>query len=890
MKLPYLQATQQSVDMVSQFGGLNKKLLAPENEFSDMLNMSAMQFPMVATREKRGHIRVNGNDTIDNAIGVHAKDRLLVTYLKESDTGVVFPDGLTAQTVDGVRQNDGVWTSFLGLENRDENALTFIEDYLRNVDDEVNGRIYFWQNNTNVGVSYYSTDTYNNGVYIKWSHPTLTASSQFGLLIGEIESVVYPYKNDANRIKVKIRDKSARNEYFYTWIESFGYDVRLDSSKSTYSKYSAFEGGSDEGGVLRSIVLSYDIHNDLFKFKKGAKVYAYINTSSRFMGIAEKNESNLYSYAKITANNEEEINRLRGNTLDYNGNKFKIVSVTKTANEYEYTAKIERPHEAIPKDFSPRENRLWLGEVNPETGEMISTNICPAASGKRHIVEMGAYLVVFPEKVRINTADRSLSGHYNSIENLEFTNKLVHGDASYSYRLVLHDGTVVDLDNKGVVSATSPTDPFDGQLWIDNTTMPYTFKRWSEQTCLWATFAPYCEFWGKGVSEEWAVGDAFEFDTVPNFIQPAEGQKYFVISEVGEKVDDNDISLGNFIRFPCSMTTARLCSSADGGKRILRRTVPDLDFVVESENRLWGCKYGEVDGEMVNEIFACKLGDPKNWHYFANVSIDSYYANLGAEGAFTGAITYNSNPFFFREDSFHRVFGNYPANYAVKTYKAHGVEEGSEHSLVIMNDVLYYKSPVGVMAYTGATPVNISENLGQQKLKDVCSGAVNNNMYLTMKDSEGVPSLFVYNDYYRLWHKEDNLEVKSFATWDNEIYALSADNKLYCLSGGYGDKEDALKWSFTSGTIGFSTPFRKSIFKINARLSMGFGARADVSIQYDSSGNWEHVANIRPTGKVGSVSIPIMPRRCDHFSLRFSGVGDVKLLSLVKYMEEGSDV
>lgn len=886
MKLPYLQATQQSVDMVSQFGGLNKKLLAPENEFSDMLNMSAMQFPMVATREKRGHIRVNGNDTIDNAIGVHAKDRLLVTYLKEGDTGVIFADGLEAASVDGVRQSDGTWTSFLGLENQDENAMLFIREFLRNVDDDVNGKIYFRQNGSNVGVSYHSIDTAKNGIYIKWPHPALSPAAEFGLLIGEIESVVYPYGNNPPSIKIVIRDKSKRNERFYSAIESFDYYVRIGNDDTTYSGFGGFIGDSDEEGVLRWFVLPYN-KSDLFKFKKGARVYAYIKMNTRFLGVEAKDEKDLYSFAKITANNEEEINRLRGNTLDYNGNKFKIVSVTKTANEYEYTAKIERPHEAIPKNFSPRENRLWLGEINPETGEMISTNICPAASGKRHIVEMGAYLVIFPEKVRINTADRSLSGHYNSIENLEFTNKLVAGEAKYSYQLVLHDGTVVDPDDKGVLSATSPTDPFDGQLWIDNSTMPYTFKRWSEQTCLWATFMPYCEFYGTMVSDQWEVGDAFEFDAIPTYIQPAEGQKYFVISAVGKRDKEEE---GNFIRFPCSMTTARLASSVDTAKRILRRTVPDLDFVVESENRLWGCKYGEVDGEMVNEIFACKLGDPKNWHYFANVSIDSYYANLGAEGAFTGAITYNSNPFFFREDSFHRVFGNYPANFAIKTYTGHGVEEGSEHSLVVMNDVLYYKSPVGVMAYTGATPVNISENLGQQKLKNVCSGVVNNNMYLTMKDSEGVPSLFVYNDYYRLWHKEDNLEVKSFATWDNEIYALSADNKLYCLSGGYGDKEDALKWSFTSGTIGFSTPFRKSIFKINARLSMGFGTRAEVSIQYDSSGNWEHVANIRPSGKVGSVTIPIMPRRCDHFALRFSGVGDVKLLSLVKYMEEGSDV
>lgn len=886
MKLPYLQATQQSVDMVSQFGGLNKKLLAPENEFSDMLNMSAMQFPMVATREKRGHIRVNGNDTIDNAIGVHAKDRLLVTYLKEGDSGVSFTDGLSAQEVDGIKQSDGLWTSYMSFSFDQTLIADFMRRYLKkNSDNEEENSLYLYQNGI-IALKFYSVESrqFGKGVYVKWPHPGTTESESIGFFAGK----VLKSEKEGSKTIIYAEERSHETDGFFEgtdgiWRFNPVYRIGNNTFNAT---------ARDVQYVVDGIKARKYETDTIVEANKGDMLYVFIDLldggKTSALGVAD--EERLYSYTRVTANNEADLNRLRGNTLTCNGNQFKIVSVSKTANEYEYTAKIERPHEEIPKGYSARENRLWLGEVNPETGDMISTNICPAVSGKRHIVEMGAYLIVFPEKIMINTAERSLSGHYNSIENLEFTNKLVAGEAKYSYQLVLHDGTVVDPDDKGVLSATSPTEPFDGQLWIDNTTMPYTFKRWSEQTCMWATFVPYCEFWGKGVSEEWAVGDAFEFDTVPNYIQPKEGQKYFVISEVGEKIDENKESLGNFIRFPCSMTTARLCSSADGGKRILRRTVPDLDFVVESENRLWGCKYGEVDGEMVNEIFACKLGDPKNWHYFANVSIDSYYANLGAEGAFTGAITYNSNPFFFREDSFHRVFGNYPANFAIKTYTGHGVEEGSEHSLVVMNDVLYYKSPVGVMAYTGATPVNISENLGQQKLKDVCSGVVNNNMYLTMKDSEGVPSLFVYNDYYRLWHKEDNLEVKSFATWDNEIYALSADNKLYCLSGGYGDKEDALKWSFTSGTIGFSTPFRKSIFKINARLSMGFGTRAEVSIQYDSSGNWEHVANIRPSGKVGSVTIPIMPRRCDHFALRFSGVGDVKLLSLVKYMEEGSDV
>ena len=37
------------------------------------------------------------------------------------------------------------------------------------------------------------------------------------------------------------------------------------------------------------------------------------------------------------------------------------------------------------------------------------------------------------------------------------------------------------------------------------------------------------------------------------------------------------------------------------------RLMPEMDFVVEQGNRLWGCKYGIVDGQAVNEIYALSL-------------------------------------------------------------------------------------------------------------------------------------------------------------------------------------------------------------------------------------------------------------------------------------------
>lgn len=69
----------------------------------------------------------------------------------------------------------------------------------------------------------------------------------------------------------------------------------------------------------------------------------------------------------------------------------------------------------------------------------------------------------------------------------------------------------------------------------------------------------------------------------------------------------------------------------------VERSVPDMDYVVESGNRLWGCKYGIVNGQAVNAIYASKLGDFKNWNCYAGLSTDSYAASRGSDGAFTGA-------------------------------------------------------------------------------------------------------------------------------------------------------------------------------------------------------------------------------------------------------------
>ena len=83
----------------------------------------------------------------------------------------------------------------------------------------------------------------------------------------------------------------------------------------------------------------------------------------------------------------------------------------------------------------------------------------------------------------------------------------------------------------------------------------------------------------------------------------------------------------------------------------IERRMPSMDFVTESENRLWGCRYGTANnGEVVNEIYSSKLGDFKNWNCFMGLSTDSYVASCGTDGQFTGAITHLGYPLFFKEN------------------------------------------------------------------------------------------------------------------------------------------------------------------------------------------------------------------------------------------------
>ena len=96
-------------------------------------------------------------------------------------------------------------------------------------------------------------------------------------------------------------------------------------------------------------------------------------------------------------------------------------------------------------------------------------------------------------------------------------------------------------------------------------------------------------------------------------------------------------------------------------------------------------------------------------------------------------------------------------------------------------------------------------------------------------------------------------------------------------------------WMVETGLVGMSTPDMKYISRLLIRMSLEVGAKVEVSIQYDSIGDWEQVC-VMTVSSLRSFSVPVRPRRCDHFRIRIEGEGVGRIYSITKTIEQGSDV
>lgn len=484
----------------------------------------------------------------------------------------------------------------------------------------------------------------------------------------------------------------------------------------------------------------------------------------------------------------------------------------------------------------------------------------------KELISMGAYVIIMPDRKYINTITTSDHGDIDEVhsttQDVTFTLCTLTGDAY----------------ENAIVSDTAPANPVNEQLWIDTSSTPNTLKKYSSANAMWVSIATtYIKVSSNAIGKNLKQYDGVKLSGI-TAIADLNGSHalwgcaddYIIITGMLDKVTTQTVAQGVIT---------------------VSRKMPTMDFIVESKNRLWGCRYGtNEDGDTVNEIYACKLGDFKNWNCFMNLSTDSYKVSCGTDGQFTGAITLLGFPLFFKENCVHKVYGDYPANFQLQDTACRGVQRGSHRSLAIVNETLFYKSGNGVCAYDGSLPVEMSSALGEIRYSDAVACGHGNKYYIDMKTADGKYHLFVYDTAKGMWHKEDNIQVDCFCSHLNEMYGIDHNTKSIITMLGSGVK-DAKKvpWMVESGLIGMSMPDMKYISRLMVRMSLEVGAEVEVSIQYDSMGDWEPVC-MMTSNSLRTFSVPIRPRRCDHFRIRIEGEGEGRIYSITRTIEQGSDI
>lgn len=499
------------------------------------------------------------------------------------------------------------------------------------------------------------------------------------------------------------------------------------------------------------------------------------------------------------------------------------------------------------------------------TAYLTGKGLALSPNTEKTMVGMGAYLVIFPDKLYINTTDFSDCGALEAS---------AETSGNIEYALCRQDGTAY-LDP--VTSAAPPESPDNGTLWMDTSGKTHVLKEYNKATSSWVTIPTvYTKISAAGIGRTFSQYDGVTISGCAGNtqVEALNGSKL-----IQEKGDDYLVVIG---------LLDQSYVQAEGTVTVSRK-VPDMDFVIECQNRLWGCKYGLVDGKTVNEISCCALGDFKNWSKFQGISTDSYTASVGSDGPFTGAVNYLGNPLFFKENHLHKVYVSNAGAHQIVDTQLRGVMKGSEKSLCAVGNRLLYLSRDGVCAYTGSLPTVISQKLGHTFYKDGVAGAIGSRYYISMADTEGKYSLFCCDTDNAVWYREDGTQAVGFAAIPGELYMLTADQKLIAINGTDGEPEYDFSWYGASGLIGYTDVGQKYISRINLRVVLPAGSTAKLELQYDSDGIWHEAGTMVGKG-TGSFLLPVRPRRCDHFRYRLSGTGKIRIYTLAKLYESGSDV
>ena len=179
----------------------------------------------------------------------------------------------------------------------------------------------------------------------------------------------------------------------------------------------------------------------------------------------------------------------------------------------------------------------------------------------KQLISMGAYVIIMPDKKYINTTNLS---DYGNIEASVTTSSEV------TFELCKLDG--IPYDNVES-NATEPTVYDNGSLWLDTSSVPNVLKQYSATSAMWISIATtYIRIKATGLGKPFSVGDGITISGI-------KGEKLADLNNtmvIQAKGDDFIVVVG---------ILDEETKQTDPIK--VERKMPNMDFIIESENRLW---------------------------------------------------------------------------------------------------------------------------------------------------------------------------------------------------------------------------------------------------------------------------------------------------------------
>lgn len=514
------------------------------------------------------------------------------------------------------------------------------------------------------------------------------------------------------------------------------------------------------------------------------------------------------------------------------------------------------------------------------------------ANSRKTLVSMGSRILIWPDKLSFDT----LTGELTELG-------AVWSGAGVCFTPCDADGIVYPVTEKG---ETLPADPADGALFLQllDPAHPWSaanvLQRYSAAQGGWSSIRlDHCRAEAAGIGAAFARWDSVSvqgaaaellrldpaLDGAQTLIDCAPDRVLFAI----DPAEDAPLFYGSFTQNAgsvvwCSPDGSESRSFDGGGALTLAREIPALDFVTECGNRLWGCSSAE------NVIYACKLGDPTNWYSYRGIASDSYAVTVGSDGPFTGAASCMGYVVMFKESTLHKIYGSRPSDFQTSTLRCRGVAANAARSMCVINEVLYYLSPEGVMAWEGSLPVKVSAALSPDGIANAtrAAGAQLDGRYylqITRPAPNGAEEnrLLVLDTEKGIWHEESAGGFEMAATgrqlylWDGQaVWAAEPSREPDWAEAPAESMEREVRFEWVSGEIGLDRPEEKYVSRVLLRADAAAPAVLRVELSCDG-GPWTTVDERTVREPRQRLSLPFVPRRCDTFRLRLSGRGHITL-------------